>query len=146
LSQLLKINTNSARETELAAAKFSRILKPGDILALYGELGAGKTCFVRGIAEGLGITANVKSPSFNLINEYPGDIPLFHIDFYRLETAEEIVSTGWTDYLSYNGIIAIEWADRVDNDLPLPRYDILIGTTGEDKRTLEIIANVSPRN
>ena len=146
MDSLIKAKSNSADETELIASKLAKILKPGDIIALYGTLGSGKTCFVRGLAKGLGIDAGVKSPSYNIINEYPGDTPLYHIDFYRLETESEIESTGWLDYLENNGIIAIEWAERIESQLPADRIDIKITISDKNRRILEIKANADIRN
>ena len=115
-------------------------LEPGDILALHGELGAGKTCLVRGIARGLGIEeGSVASPSFTLINEYPGRVPLVHLDGYRLDSAEAFEELGLEDYFEGEGVLVIEWAEKVP-DLPEERIDIAIRWVDEKRRHFRISA------
>jgi tRNA threonylcarbamoyladenosine biosynthesis protein TsaE len=140
MKQLLLTETLSDLETEAIAEELAAILKPGDIVALYGSLGSGKTCFVRGLARGLHLSRPVKSPSFSLINEYPGETPLFHIDFYRLVNAAEISDLGWTEYLSAGGIVAIEWAEKVKKLLPVDRFDVYLSIHGDTVRGVEVIA------
>jgi tRNA threonylcarbamoyladenosine biosynthesis protein TsaE len=95
---------------------------------------------VRGLAAGLGCAQPVRSPTFSLINEYKCSVPLYHIDFYRLDSDAEINDLGWTDYLNSDGIVAIEWADRVKNMLPPNRFDVVISFGGPDIRIVEVIA------
>lgn len=117
----MKNTTTSPDETLAFARKFARSLKPGDILALVGELGAGKTCFVSGLAEGLGVDtrAYVRSPSFTLMNEYKGGrLTLFHFDFYRLKNAAELDLLGLYEYFDGGGVTVIEWADKFPETLP----------------------------
>ena len=122
-----------ARGVELAAA-----LEAGSVLALSGELGAGKTCFVKGIAQGLGITEPITSPTFTLINEYrSGRLPLFHIDLYRLDSAAEAVAIGIEEYLNGNGVTVIEWAERIKDLLPERTRTIRLSVTGELTRRIE---------
>lgn len=105
--------SHSAAETEALGERFGEAGKTGWVLALSGELGAGKTQFVRGLARGLGINARVHSPTFSLVNVYEGGrLTLFHIDLYRLETVEQIVAAGLEDYLRPAGMTVIEWAER----------------------------------
>lgn len=114
------------------------LLKAGDVVALYGELGAGKTCLVRGLAKGLGIAEDqVASPSFSLINEYPGPIPLFHMDCYRLHSGEEIEELGLEEYFDGPGITVIEWAERI-KELPEDRLDISFSILDETRRHIRI--------
>jgi tRNA threonylcarbamoyladenosine biosynthesis protein TsaE len=140
MKQLLLTDSFSELETEELAAELASILKSGDIVALYGPLGSGKTCFVRGLARGLNCQQPVKSPTFSLINEYPGNLTLYHIDFYRLENEAAIDDLGWKDYLGFGGIIVIEWAERVKNELPGDRFDVYLNLTGPTVRRLEITA------
>ena len=140
MKQLLLIESESEAETEDIAAELASILKPRDVVALFGPLGAGKTAFVRGLARGLGCLQPVRSPTFSLINEYSGNMPLYHIDFYRLENQAEIGDLGWTDYLDSDGIVAIEWAERVKDMLPHERFDVFISFGGPEMRIVEVIA------
>src|SRR5487761_2329168 len=106
--------SHSPAETEALGEKFGRAAKPGLVLALAGDLGAGKTQFVKGLARGLGITMRVHSPTFTLVNEYGGGrLRLFHLDLYRLETAAQVQSAGIDEFLSPDGVAVIEWAERM---------------------------------
>lgn len=109
----MQIISNSAEETEQAGAEFAASLPGGTIVAFTGDLGAGKTAFVRGMARGLGISGRVTSPTFTIVNEYEGGKrPLFHFDLYRLESADDLYEIGWEDYLARGGICAVEWSER----------------------------------
>ena len=104
----------SSNQTEQIASDIAAKLHGGEIITLDGDLGAGKTAFVRGLARGLGIDDRVVSPTFTIVNEYThGSIPLFHFDVYRLGSADELYDIGWEDYLSRGGVIVVEWADIV---------------------------------
>jgi tRNA threonylcarbamoyladenosine biosynthesis protein TsaE len=107
--------TDSETETECAGETFAGFLQPGDVVALYGDLGAGKTAFVRGMAKGLGVTGRVSSPTFTIVNEYPGPVPLFHFDMYRLGSSDELFEIGWEDYLVRGGVCAVEWSENVED-------------------------------
>jgi tRNA threonylcarbamoyladenosine biosynthesis protein TsaE len=126
--------------TERLGCRLASLFRVGDVIALYGELGAGKTCLVRGLAKGLGMEkGQVSSPSFSLINEYPGTIPVFHMDCYRLEREEEIRELGLEEYFDGPGITIIEWAERIRN-LPEDRLDISITILDESRRRIRITA------
>ena len=113
--------THSASETEQLGFRLARRLKPGDVIALRGGLGAGKTAFTRGLARGLGIEDPVASPTYTIVNEYPqGRLPLFHFDMYRLRDAEELFDLGWEDYLDRGGVCAVEWSENVEEALEDP--------------------------
>ncbi len=99
--------------TELAGEELAKELRPGDVVALFGGMGAGKTAFVRGLARGLGISAPVTSPTYTVVNEYAGDVPLFHFDMYRLGGEDELFDIGWEDYLSRGGVCAVEWSENI---------------------------------
>ena len=106
--------TRSPSETEQLGARLAKQLLPGDVIALRGGLGAGKTAFTRGLARGLGIEDPVTSPTYTIVNEYPqGRLPLFHFDMYRLHDAEELFDLGWEDYLDRGGVCAVEWSENV---------------------------------
>ncbi len=132
--------TNSEAATQALGRRLGERLAPGAVVAFTGDLGAGKTAFTRGLAEGLGITDRVTSPTFTIVNEYEGGrLPLFHFDLYRLGSAEELFEIGWEDYLSRGGVCAVEWsenaADALEEDAV--RVDIRRGD-GEDRRKIEI--------
>ena len=106
--------TNSPAETEAVGAALAAVLKPGTVIAYRGDLGAGKTAFTRGLARGLGVTEAVTSPTYTIVNEYPGGrIPLFHFDMYRLGSEDELFDIGWEDYLERGGVCAVEWSENV---------------------------------
>ncbi|MBN1282523.1 MAG: tRNA (adenosine(37)-N6)-threonylcarbamoyltransferase complex ATPase subunit type 1 TsaE [Proteobacteria bacterium] len=131
--------TRSPDETFALAAQFSRRLKPGDVLALVGELGAGKTRFVQGLAAGLGVPEGVfvRSPSFALINEYRGGrMPLYHFDFYRLTRPSELADLGVEEYFSGDGATVVEWADRFPGSLPERARTISFGIVDENTREI----------
>ena len=106
---MMQITTHSADETQALGQKLASRLVPGDVIAYFGDLGAGKTAFTRGLAQGLGITDPVTSPTYTIVNEYlSGRIPLFHFDMYRLSSSDELFDIGWEDYLSRGGVCAVE--------------------------------------
>ena len=106
--------TNSDKETEAIGEQFGRSVKDGTVIAMYGDLGAGKTAFVRGMARGMGITERVSSPTFTIVNEYLGDRTLIHFDMYRLGSADELFDIGWEDYLARDAVCAVEWGENVE--------------------------------
>ncbi len=110
--------THSPEETQTLAAELVTTLAPGAVLALHGELGAGKTCFVQGLAQGLKVQQPVSSPTYTLVNEYRGHLALFHIDLYRLQTADQALDLGLDEYLEGDGITVIEWPERAASVLP----------------------------
>ena len=106
--------TRSPEETEALGARLAGALEPGAVVAFTGDLGAGKTAFVRGLARGLGIRDRVTSPTFTIVNEYEGGrLPLFHFDMYRLGSADELFDIGWEDYLARGGVCAVEWSENI---------------------------------
>ncbi|MDE0185559.1 MAG: tRNA (adenosine(37)-N6)-threonylcarbamoyltransferase complex ATPase subunit type 1 TsaE [Candidatus Poribacteria bacterium] len=131
--------TQSPEETQAIGVRLGQNLKPGDIVALIGDLGAGKTCLTQGIARGAKIDSNqiVNSPSYTLINEYEGEIPIYHIDLYRLQRREEILDLGLEVYFEGNGICIIEWADRMLDLLPEGYMEIKLNWEDEFVRTIE---------
>ena len=109
----MEIITHSERETEAAGAAFAAGIPDGTVVAMYGELGAGKTAFVRGMAQGMGLDCRVNSPTFTIVNEYLGARTLLHFDMYRLGSADELWDIGWDDYLSRGAVCAVEWSENV---------------------------------
>lgn len=109
----MKFITNSEEETEALGARLAVKLEPGAVIAFTGDLGAGKTAFTRGLARGLGIPDRVTSPTFTIVNEYDGPLPLFHFDMYRLGGEEELFGIGWEDYLDRGGVCAVEWSENI---------------------------------
>ncbi|MCL2220856.1 MAG: tRNA (adenosine(37)-N6)-threonylcarbamoyltransferase complex ATPase subunit type 1 TsaE [Oscillospiraceae bacterium] len=139
INNIIKItNTNSEAETAAEGEELGRTLSPGAVVALYGDLGAGKTAFTRGLAIGLGIEMPVSSPTFTIVNEYPGDIPLFHFDMYRLENESELFDIGWDDYLERGGVCAIEWSEKVPGAFPPDTIKVRLESCGENVRTITI--------
>ena len=115
---MMQITTHSADETQALGQKLASRLAPGDVIAYFGDLGAGKTAFTRGLAQGLGITDPVTSQTYTIVNEYlSGRIPLFHFDMYRLSSSDELFDIGWEDYLSRGGVCAVEWSENVEDAL-----------------------------
>ncbi len=135
---MLTFNTNSADETIELGEKIGRLLKKGDIIAMQGTLAAGKTTITKGIAKALGITDTITSPTFCLISEYYGTMPLYHFDVYRLEGTEDFINLGADDMLYGDGISIIEWSEKIMDELP-SRTIILRLTPQEDgSRLIEI--------
>jgi len=135
------VNTKSSIETIRTGKGIGSRLLPGDVVALVGELGAGKTQFIKGMATGVGVgkPTYISSPSFTLINEYPGRIPFYHIDLFRLEWEKEAEELGLEDYFQGEGITAIEWADKIPALLPKEMLLIHIAYTGKNTRSIELI-------
>ena len=132
--------TNTPEETEALGARLARALEPGAVVAFTGDLGAGKTAFVRGLARGLGIRDRVTSPTFTIVNEYEGGrLPLFHFDLYRLGSADELFDIGWEDYLARGGVCAVEWSERMEELLEpgTIRVDLRRGED-EDRRVITV--------
>ena len=135
------IQTRTTTETIRIGKSIGSRLLPGDVVALVGELGAGKTQFIKGLAAGAGIRnpAYIASPSFTLINEYPGKTVFYHIDLFRLGKEKEAEELGLEDYFESKGITAIEWADKIPSLLPREFLLVRIAYTGTNRRSLEII-------
>jgi tRNA threonylcarbamoyladenosine biosynthesis protein TsaE len=132
--------SRSADETHRLAARLADAARAGDVVALVGELGAGKTVFAKGFAAGLGVSATVNSPSFVLMSEYAGRLPLFPLDLFRLADATEAFAGGLLDERQAGGVTLIEWADRLGPALPIDRLDVRIDGTGDEPRTIGLTA------
>ena len=139
------VQTGSAAATRALAARLAEVAQPGDRLALLGPLGAGKTEFAKGFAAGLGVTETVTSPSFTLMAEYAGRLPLYHLDLYRLSGAAEAIDGGLLDEREAEGVTLIEWADRLGAEVDPGRLEVRIAVEDDETRTIEIRAG-SPRH
>ena len=134
----MTIYSTSEKETEAAGENLAKKLGRGRVAALSGDLGAGKTAFVRGLAKGLGINARVTSPTFTIVNEYDGELPLYHFDMYRISSEDELFELGWDDYLERGGVIAAEWSEKILHSLPENTVYVHIERTGDDSRRIDI--------
>ena len=132
--------TNSASETMLIAEKLAKGLKPGDIIALSGDLGSAKTTFTKGIGKGLGVkdSRRINSPTFVLIKEYDGKMPLYHLDLYRLDALKEIENLAIEEYIYGKGVTVIEWAEKIKCLLPKKHISVEFKVKGGDKREVVI--------
>ena len=140
---LIECISSSPEETEGIGESLAQNLKPGAVIALTGGLGAGKTCLAKGIARGMGIVENITSPTYTIISEYQAymngqNIPLYHIDAYRLSGDEDFENTGAGEYIGANGITVIEWSDRIPRSIPPGAITITIEITGTQDRTFRI--------
>lgn len=113
-----KYISHSPSDTENIASEIAASLKGNEVLAMFGTLGMGKTAFVRGLAVGLGNTSEISSPTFAIVHDYGGNPPLYHFDMYRINTWDDLYSTGFFDYLDMGGILAVEWSENIENVLP----------------------------
>ncbi len=130
--------SHSVEETESFAEEFGRQLEGNEIIAMYGDLGAGKTSFTRGLARGLGVEETVSSPTFAIVNEYSGDFPLYHFDMYRIESWNDLDSIGFFDYID-NGVIVIEWSENIEGALPDNVIRVVIEKTeNENERIIKV--------
>ncbi len=133
-----RTTTTSPEETRALAARLAHVARPGDVLALLGDLGAGKTVFAKGFGRGLGVSGTINSPSFVLMAEYEGRLPLFHLDLYRLADAREAVAGGLLDERQGFGVTLVEWAERLGEALPMARLDVVIEGTGDEPREISL--------
>ena len=135
---MVRIISNSAEETEKAGERLAARLRGTEVIALFGGLGMGKTAFTRGLAEGLGVTDGVSSPTFALVNEYSGKYQVYHFDMYRVRSWDDLYSTGFFDYID-NGILVIEWSENIEGALPENALRVTIGRGEHDgQRIIEI--------
>jgi len=132
---------DSIKKTNFLGRELGSFMLAGDTIALSGELGAGKTTFVKALARGFGVLADeVNSPSYTLVNEYYGRLPMYHFDLYRLEGADDVNDLGFDEYMEGDGLAVVEWADLAPQILPPEYLEIKIMITGEESRTFELKA------
>lgn len=135
----MRIVTNSAQETEQLGERLAAGLKGGQVLALFGPMGMGKTAFTRGLARGLGVSGEVSSPTFALVHEHSGKIPLYHFDMFRVGSWDDLYSTGFFDYLESGGVLVIEWSENIEGALPEDAVRITISQgEGENQRVFQV--------
>ena len=135
---MLTFTTSSAEETIALGQKIGKLLKKGDIIAMQGTLAAGKTTITKGIAQALGITETITSPTFCLISEYQGTMPLYHMDVYRLDGTEDFINLGTDDMLYGDGVSIIEWSEKIMDELPSSTIILKITPQEDGKRLIEI--------
>lgn len=141
MTQPIKRISNSLEETQKIAYDVASYLKPGDVVCLGGDLGAGKTAFAKGLAKALGVEDHVTSPTFTIVNEYNGKWPVYHFDVYRINDIEEMVEIGFDEYIDGDGISIIEWAENIREILPSAYWKISITkdlSKGENYREIYI--------
>ncbi len=137
---MVEVISKSPEQTEEFASSLGKALSGGETIAFFGGLGMGKTRFTAGLAKGMGISQDVSSPTFSLVHEYRGGIPLYHFDMYRINTYDDLCSTGFFDYLDWGGVLAVEWSENIENALPedkLIKIEILRGEN-DDFRILRM--------
>jgi len=131
--------SDSPKLTQEFAAELASTLNGGEVIAFRGDLGAGKTCFTRGLAKGLEYNGEVTSPTFALINEYLGGrLPIFHFDMYRISSWEELYSSGFFDYIEEGGVVVAEWSENIENALPENTIYVEIEKCGENSRKITV--------
>lgn len=130
--------TTSETETEAVGERFAKKLHGGTVVAMYGDLGAGKTAFVRGMAKGMGLDCRVSSPTFTIVNEYLGDRELIHFDMYRLGSADELFDIGWEDYINRGAVCAVEWSENVQDAFFGDEYKVSIEKLDAGTRKITI--------
>jgi tRNA threonylcarbamoyladenosine biosynthesis protein TsaE len=137
----VRLRSRSVADTQRLAAIVSELVRPGDVIVLAGDLGAGKTAFTKGLAAALGISDVVTSPTFVLVQEYEGPVPLAHVDVYRLEHPAELPDLGIDDLLDGERVVVVEWGDKIAAALPADRLEVhLAFGEGDDDRRIEIVA------
>ncbi|HEY7435323.1 MAG TPA: tRNA (adenosine(37)-N6)-threonylcarbamoyltransferase complex ATPase subunit type 1 TsaE [Methylomirabilota bacterium] len=143
MSRVEIVTARSPEETQAIGARLGARLGPGAVIACTGELGAGKTCFLQGLARGLGVTADVTSPTFVLVNQYRGRLPVYHLDAYRTGSLTELVELGLEEMLHGDGVTVIEWADKLLPLLPAGTIHVSISGLGDEPREIRIEEPVS---
>lgn len=136
MSQTIRIQSASPEQTHQVGAVLAKQLRPGSVVAFFGPLGAGKTCLIQGICQALGAKIPASSPSFVMINHYPGEFQIYHLDLYRLKKAEELLDLGFEEYIAGDGICLIEWADKAPELLPKKRWEVQLKIVSDNIREI----------
>jgi tRNA threonylcarbamoyladenosine biosynthesis protein TsaE len=137
-----RLTAGSPQATAELGERLASVARPGDVVCLWGELGAGKTVLAKGFGRGLGVAGTISSPTFILMAEYEGRLPLFHVDLYRLADASEALLGGLLDERQADGVTLVEWPDRLGAALPRDRLDIRVAGAGDEARSIELAASV----
>jgi tRNA threonylcarbamoyladenosine biosynthesis protein TsaE len=141
LAASVRLQTRSAEETRAIGAALASLLEPGDVLSLTGDLGAGKTTLVQGAARGLGVRDPVVSPTFTLVREYRGTVPIYHLDVYRLDRIQDVMDLGFEEMIDQGGVTFVEWGDAIDSLLPEDHLQVELELPDEtDRRLLTVSA------
>jgi tRNA threonylcarbamoyladenosine biosynthesis protein TsaE len=141
----ITVSTRAPEETHKVAGALAELLVPGDVVSLTGDLGAGKTAFVQGAARALGVLEPVTSPTFVLVREYRGDVPVYHLDVYRLDNLKEVLDLGFEDLLDPGGVMFIEWGDAIEALLPDSHLQVEISTDPADEGRRLAFSGRGPR-
>ena len=136
---MIKTVTDSFQQTEELGTKIASVLKGNEMIALFGDLGAGKTAFTRGLAAALGCTMQVSSPTYTIVNEYPGTRKVCHFDMYRLPDEDALWDIGWEDYLASGALCVVEWSENVPGAFPPGTVEVHIEHTGETSRRITVL-------
>jgi tRNA threonylcarbamoyladenosine biosynthesis protein TsaE len=137
---IIDLVTRASDETRKAAAALAELLTPGDVVSLTGDLGAGKTAFVQGAAKALGVDEPVVSPTFVLVRQYRGEMPIYHVDVYRLERLQEVHDLGFEDLLDPDGVVFVEWGDAIEALLPDSHVRVELRAEDDETRRLRVSA------
>ena len=143
---MLRFNSNSVSDTEAVAEKLGRVLKSGNVVAYFGGLGMGKTAFTRGLAKGMGIKSDVSSPTFAIVNDYGGNPPLVHFDMYKVESWDDLYSSGFFDYLDMGAVLAVEWSENIENALPDDTIRVTIEQGESPEKRIITIEGIDDEN
>lgn len=144
---MLSFVSSSVSDTEAIAEKLGKSVKAGSVIAYFGGLGMGKTAFTRGLARGMGITADVASPTFAIVNDYGGNPPLVHFDMYKVESWDDLYSSGFFDYLDMGAVLAVEWSENIENALPDDAVRVTIRQgTNENERIITVEGGYTDEN
>ena len=142
----IKYISHNVKDTEKLALEIAKHLQPGDVILFYGDLGAGKTTFVKALAKGLSVTDLVHSPTFTLIHEHEGNLMLYHIDLYRLDDYDQILNIGFEDYIYSQGVTCVEWSEKLGENLPRGAIIIKIENIGDNEREFTLWSDLENHN
>lgn len=143
---MLRFISSCVSDTESIAENLGKALKSGDVVAYFGGLGMGKTAFTRGLAKGMGIKADVSSPTFAIVNDYGGNPPLVHFDMYKVESWDDLYSSGFFDYLDMGAVLAVEWSENIENALPESTVRVTIEQGDSPEKRIITIEGINDEN